>query len=53
MKTVAMMVVAVLLSASTFANSASLPFKFRKGHGTTKTATKKDESKKACCVTIK
>jgi hypothetical protein len=46
MKKIAMMVVAVLLSAGMFANSANLPVKPKKVHGTTKTVTKKQADKK-------
>lgn len=47
MKTVAMMVVAVLLSTGLFANSASLPLKHKKVNGTEKTVSKKQGDKKA------
>jgi hypothetical protein len=46
MKKVSLMVVAVLMSASMFANSASLPKNAKKVNGTSKTEIKKEHKQK-------
>jgi hypothetical protein len=46
MKKISLMVVAVLMSAAMFANSASLPKNAKKGNGTPKTEVKKEHKQK-------